>query len=610
MAQILPRDLPPVPGGVLNPNSAIVADDGSGVFRPTPAQVADAGAPINTQAEAEAGVVNTGRMTPQRVKQAIDALGVSQDVLASPTGGEMVGFEQEGVGSEADDIGSRLRRTKQALDFIPNGLRAGVMDGTNATVLTAYVQAAVDATPEGWTLEFQGDGWIMGVVDLEQSIRLAGPATITLSGSGARFRFNANFDTFVADNLTIIGDSNPASDHYGFAPTTSSIVIQNATFNNNKISNVVNGIDCSAMVNFRVTGGKIGPTVPATSPAPGQGYGVAGGTNSKIGSVWGVHFYRVSRHSVYFGHLNSGTVIGCTFEEHAYGATPTLGALAALSMARGQGNTAIGNHFLNCVTCPIEISDENSLSGQATSFIVSGNDLRGCSQPCVIGGTGSVGADQQTNAVTWANNNHYMPAGATECVRVFQGVGISIRGNQFLFPAGDVAASAITADDTVSNQPTVFAITGNSIFSTPASGTSQLVYIDTGLCGSSSTAAIQIMGNNLFGTAKLFTAATTLQNSNIRTDTLERLSLTTGTTPSVAGYGLIDMSYGGAVLIDNFLYSYEGQEIELFFTTSNAVINAANIYLAGGVNFSSSTYDVLKLRMINGSWREVSRSVN
>src|SRR3546814_16594576 len=35
-------------------------------------------------------------MTPQRVKQAIDALGVSQDVLASSSGGEMVGMPAGG----------------------------------------------------------------------------------------------------------------------------------------------------------------------------------------------------------------------------------------------------------------------------------------------------------------------------------------------------------------------------------------------------------------------------------------------------------------------------------------------------------------------------------
>lgn len=81
MAQILPRDLPPVPGGIVNPASANIVDDGSGVWRATPQQIVDSGAPVSSQGEAEAGLVNTGRMTPLRTAQAIAALGVSPDVF-------------------------------------------------------------------------------------------------------------------------------------------------------------------------------------------------------------------------------------------------------------------------------------------------------------------------------------------------------------------------------------------------------------------------------------------------------------------------------------------------------------------------------------------------
>lgn len=101
MVAIRPQDLSPVDGGIVNPDAAIIADVGYGVRRATPAQVVDAGAPVSSQAEAEAGVVNTGRMTPLRVKQAIDALGVSADVLASPIGAGMIGLPN---GTVADAI--------------------------------------------------------------------------------------------------------------------------------------------------------------------------------------------------------------------------------------------------------------------------------------------------------------------------------------------------------------------------------------------------------------------------------------------------------------------------------------------------------------------------
>src|SRR3546814_15865518 len=96
MANVLPRDLSGVPDGEVNPNSALIVDDGSGVFKSTPAQLVASGFPIASQSEAEAGASNSKAMTPQRVKQAIDALGVSQDVLASSSGGEMVGMPAGG----------------------------------------------------------------------------------------------------------------------------------------------------------------------------------------------------------------------------------------------------------------------------------------------------------------------------------------------------------------------------------------------------------------------------------------------------------------------------------------------------------------------------------
>lgn len=105
MAQILPRELTPIPGGTINPSAAIIVDNEDGVFKATPANVADAGAPINSQPQAEAGLVNTGRMTPLRTAQAIAALGLSQAVLASTIGGGMVGTADGGdVQTELDAL--------------------------------------------------------------------------------------------------------------------------------------------------------------------------------------------------------------------------------------------------------------------------------------------------------------------------------------------------------------------------------------------------------------------------------------------------------------------------------------------------------------------------
>jgi len=145
MAQILPRDLPPVPGGVVNPAAANIIDDGAGVWQATPAQIADAGAPINSQAAAEAGLINTGRMTPLRTKQAIDALGVSQAVLATAAGSAGVGFLQSGTDAVLRSVEDKLLGYVDVLDFIPVNLHAAIRNMTSSADVTVYIQKAIDS---------------------------------------------------------------------------------------------------------------------------------------------------------------------------------------------------------------------------------------------------------------------------------------------------------------------------------------------------------------------------------------------------------------------------------------------------------------------------------
>ncbi|ALC11204.1 hypothetical protein [Sphingopyxis sp. 113P3] len=130
MANVLPRDLTSVPDGEVNPNSAVIVDDGSGVFKSTPAQLVASGFPIASQSEAEAGAVNNKAMTPQRVAQAIDALGVSQAVLASSTGAEMVGFRQDDPDAVDGTVEAELRNRITVTQFGADP--TGAADSTSA----------------------------------------------------------------------------------------------------------------------------------------------------------------------------------------------------------------------------------------------------------------------------------------------------------------------------------------------------------------------------------------------------------------------------------------------------------------------------------------------
>lgn len=175
MANILPRDLPAA--GTVNPASALIIDDGSGVKKATPAEVVDSGAPVNSQVEAEAGVVNTGRMTPLRVSQAIAALGVSQVVLASTEGANMVGVthaETYGTGT----LGQRYAQEVWVTDAPYNA------DPTGATDSAAAIQAAIDFA----SANNIGTVRLKGLFRIDDTILV--PSGVSLVGGGALYRFD------------------------------------------------------------------------------------------------------------------------------------------------------------------------------------------------------------------------------------------------------------------------------------------------------------------------------------------------------------------------------------------------------------------------------------
>ena len=82
-------------------------------------------------------------------------------------------------------------------------------------------------------------------------------------------------------------------------------------------------------------------------------------------------------------------------------------------------------------------------------------------------------------------------------------------------------------------------------------------------------------------------------------------------TQNIAGYNRFVLNAAaGAVSITDFTNHHEGKEIELRFLDSNVTITRNNAVLAGGLNFTSSNRDILRLRRVSTLWFEVSRSVN
>lgn len=81
MATVRPNSLPSA--GSVASGDAFIVDNGATVAKATPGQIVDAAIPLASQAEAEAGTDNAKRVTPLRVKQAMDANMATTDALAS-----------------------------------------------------------------------------------------------------------------------------------------------------------------------------------------------------------------------------------------------------------------------------------------------------------------------------------------------------------------------------------------------------------------------------------------------------------------------------------------------------------------------------------------------
>jgi hypothetical protein len=139
MALIRPSELTPAES--VSNSAAVMIDTGSAVQKSTPLQIVDAGTPLASQAEAEAGADNAKRVTPLRVKQAIDAQAVSLANLSSTDadkGAALVGFEQTGLtDAEATTALKKLQERISLLDVLTDAERTDVLAGTNAIDITS-----------------------------------------------------------------------------------------------------------------------------------------------------------------------------------------------------------------------------------------------------------------------------------------------------------------------------------------------------------------------------------------------------------------------------------------------------------------------------------------
>lgn len=152
-----------------------------------------------TQAEAEAGMVNNKAMTPLRVKQAIDTLGVSKIELASPLGSGIVGSKRDAPSAVPATVKARLDQVVSVKDW-------GV-EGSSTVADIAKIQAAVDEAPLGSTLLLPGGIIFSTGLSITRQINIRAENGATILGVGADP--NAHLiDMRIAPGGTLEGSSN------------------------------------------------------------------------------------------------------------------------------------------------------------------------------------------------------------------------------------------------------------------------------------------------------------------------------------------------------------------------------------------------------------------
>lgn len=153
--------------------------------------------------------------------------GTSLVDLAASTGSSLVGHIASGTGAVARTVQAKLRDAVSVLDFIPTALHAGIVARTNATDLTAYIQAAIDAIgADGGLLYFPAGKYLIksGLLPLAFQT-LEGPRSTVTTDGAVIFCDNSDVDMlhFTAGDWMVRGLV--LQHNADTAPGTGSIVV-------------------------------------------------------------------------------------------------------------------------------------------------------------------------------------------------------------------------------------------------------------------------------------------------------------------------------------------------------------------------------------------------
>ncbi|MCW2405027.1 hypothetical protein M2336_001656 [Sphingobium sp. B1D7B] len=191
--------------------SEVVFDDGAGLKRAPASSFADAVVPVASEGEAEDGSDNAKRMTPLRVKQAVDARGYDAAIAARAATADLA---STAPGKGAELVLSRLnsaaaeRKVADRLADSVSLLDYRLAPDADQNDLGLWLQRAWDNGNRAFYLPYRPSGynWTTPWDALGFPIWFDGRGnTVTLTGGGVSYLKNTGMKSDVFD-LTIIGD--------------------------------------------------------------------------------------------------------------------------------------------------------------------------------------------------------------------------------------------------------------------------------------------------------------------------------------------------------------------------------------------------------------------
>jgi parallel beta-helix repeat protein len=406
MATIRPNELPAA-ASVTN-SAALVIDTGSAVEKATPLQVVDAAVPLASQAEAEAGVSNTTRMSPLRVRQAYDAFGALDLSERAPIQ-SLAGIV--GDGSTNDQAALQAAVTAAATAGVPLHLTGGLNIKVNSAIV---LPSNITITGDGsCTIEAGANTAILTTAAGASNVRLSG---FKIDGKRSTFTTNTNYGIFidwrtgagsnvVIDNVVVVDTAGSGIIGLASSGTPSAgVVIQNC-----RVENVgAHGIITQDYISrVRIIGNEVRYTGMGTADRPGI-------TGSRFGSDVVISDNIVIGSDSALGTSCHGISLDLCEDVTCTGNTVRDWKGVGIELAFVTGATITGNAISNCVY-GVKLSGAETVGWQNQHCSITGNTIRDCDGGPGIGAfiTAATGAYMHTD-ITISGNNVYHSTGLSD----------------------------------------------------------------------------------------------------------------------------------------------------------------------------------------------------